>query len=246
MKRIIFLGFLLFVSVKSEIIESDTIKIVDNYLDNPNVLVVFDIDNTLAAPKKELGSDEWFNYLIAEKMKEGFDSFQALNLILPKYFYAQFNVPLILMESDAIDFLDSLKDKNIDFMSLTARSLYIADRTLDQLHNISINFSMAHKISDCALSLAHPAIFKEGILFSGSNDKGESILAFFDANNYHPKKVIFLDDKYKNLLAVENALLKREIQFVGIRYSGADEKVKNFNPEAAKQQLQNIQNYHRN
>src|SRR3990167_753472 len=247
MKKIVLWLFLIVISVKAQIIESNTINIVDKYLDgSKDVLVVFDIDNTLAAPKKELGSDEWFGYLIQKKMEEGYDAFQALYLILPKYFYAQFNVPLIALESDSVDFLNSLKKRNIDFMSLTARSLYIADRTLDQLHNIGISFSMATKIPDFALSLAHPAIFKEGILFSGSNDKGESLISFFDTNNYHPKKVIFLDDKNKNLLTVENALLKREIQFVGIRYSGADEKVKNFDTEAAEKQLQNIQNYHRN
>ena len=233
-------------SADTQIIESNTIKEVEKHIKNPSeTLIIFDIDNTLAAPEKELGSDEWFNYLVAQKMREGFDAFQALNLQLPKYFYAQFNVPLILIEKTSPEFLDYLQKNGVNHMALTARSLYIADRTTDQLHNIGIKFS-AQKFNDLALNLAHPAILKSGILFSGNNDKGDSLISFFDTCNYHPKKVIFIDDKHKNLLSVENAILNRQIEFVGIRYSGADEKVKNFNPEAAAQQLLDLQNYHRN
>jgi phosphoglycolate phosphatase-like HAD superfamily hydrolase len=238
---------LLFSWISAQIIESDKIAVIKEHISHEkDTLVIFDIDNTLAAPKGALGSDEWFNYLIKEKIKEGFSLIDSLHLQLPTYFYAQFNVPMVLMEEGIPAFLAELKLKGVEYMSLTTRSLYLANRTVDQLHNIGISFSLAEKIKDFPLSLPVPSIFKNGILFSGSNGKGDALICFFDSVNYHPKKVIFIDDKHENLLSVERALLKRQVEFIGIRYSGADEKVKNFNPEQAERQLLELQNYHRN
>ena len=86
----------------------------------------------------------------------------------------------------------------------------------------------------------HLCFYKRGILFSGNNDKGQSLDCFFDVMDYHPEMVIFVDDKMMHLLSVEKALEAHCIPFVGIRYSGCDERVRNFDPAKSEAQWQEI------
>jgi FMN phosphatase YigB (HAD superfamily) len=211
------------------IIESDRLATVLDYID-PDTLVIFDIDNTLAHPTQELGSDQWFCYKVNEKMAEGFDYITSVHYVLPKTFYAQFNIPLELTEPYIPELIETLIEAYIPVMALSTRSLFIAERTLEQLENINIFFSMPHvNPDDLILPLPHPCFYKCGILFSGNNDKGEALICFFNIMNYYPKKVIFIDDKMKYLVSVEKALESVGIEFIGIRYSGCDERVNNFN-----------------
>lgn len=238
-KRIsLVIGLLSSITINSQIIESDTIAEVLNHIEDQDTLVVFDIDNTLAAPQQELGSDEWFNFMIQEKMAEGFDFTQAANIILPTYFHIQFHISLLPIEEQSSEILYDLIQRGIPTMALTARSIYVANRTHEQLNQINIAFSMPHAQSqELALSMPKPCIYKHGILFSDQNDKGETLLCFLDNINYHPKKIIFVDDKFKNLRAVEDDLFRRQISFLGIRFTRCDEKIKNFDGAKAAQQL---------
>ena len=125
-------------------------------------------------------------------------------------------------------------------MALTARSIHIADRTLEKLENIDIHFSIPQvkqKEIHLTMSTRIPSMYKEGILFSGNNNKGEVLLEFFKKTSYYPMKVIFVDDKKKYLVVVETALEKIGIPFIGIRYGGCDERVKNFDPAKAEREL---------
>jgi len=206
-----------------------------------NTLVIFDIDNTLARPEIELGSDEWFCHQIAQKKEEGFDDLTAIYYVLPLLFYAQFNIDLEPTENGIPELIQYLIDNDIAVMALSTRSLPIVERTLEQLHNINIYFCMPDvEPHDLVLPMHHPCFYKEGILFAGNNDKGQALHAFFDIMNYHPETVVFIDDKLKYLLSVEKTLEKFQIPFVGIRYSGCDERVKNFDSDKSVAQLHAI------
>lgn len=216
-------------------VESDSIKSVFDYL-APNTLVLFDIDNTLATTTTTAGSDEWFSAKVKQEMDLGFDATQAINHVLPDYFYVQFYTSLIPVEKDVNVFLKNLENKNVQFMALTARSLYMASRTVDQMKalNIKFNFFSDQKIS---LKLANPSIYNYGILFCGLNEKGDALLSLLDHFDCKPDRIIFVDDKHKNLISVELAALKRQIDFVGIRLNTCDEKVKNIDMQKAEKEL---------
>lgn len=214
------------------IIESNRLATVLDYISSlNNTLVIFDIDNTLAHPAKELGSDEWFCHHLEQKKAEGFDWLTAVYYTLPILYYAQFHIDLVPTESGIPELIEYLIKNNIAVMALSTRSLPIAERTAEQLDNINIYFFIPDiNPNDLVLPMKYPCFYKDGILFSGDNDKGETLSYFFDIMDYHPELVIFIDDKMKHLLSVEKALQNHQIQFVGIRYSGCDEQVKNFNP----------------
>ena len=219
------------------IIESDHLSSVLEHIGPRNTLVIFDIDNTLAHPTEELSSDEWFCYLVDKKMAEGFDYITSVYYALPAAYYAQFNIPLEPTEPHIPDLIARLVNNGIAVMALSSRSLFIAERSLDQLNNINITFFVPNvNPQDLVLPMPYPCFYKDGILFSDNNDKGEALNCFFDIMNYHPEKVIFIDDKMKYILSVEKALQTHHIPFVGIRYSGCDERVKNFNPAKSESQ----------
>jgi len=233
MKKIIILFILLFFSntYYALIIESDHLSTVLDYIEPFNTLVIFDIDNTLARPTQELGSDEWFCHVVDSKVAEGFDYLTSIYYALPVAFYAQFNIPLEPTEPNIPELIEYLVSKGIHVIALSTRSLFIAERTLEQLDNINISFFIPNlNPDDLVLPMQYPCFYKHGILFGGNNDKGQVLNCFFDIMDYHPEKVIFIDDKMKYLIAVEQALQKHCIPFVGIRYSGCDNRVKNFDP----------------
>ena len=68
----------------------------------------------------------------------------------------------------------------------------------------------------------HPR-FDQGIIFvNGGADmytKGDVLNAFFLYSRFVPKKVLFVDDRYSNLEAVEKAL-PEGVEFIGFHYTG--------------------------
>ncbi len=234
-------------SISADIIESNTLEAVLDYISTRNVLVIFDIDNTIARPITELGSDEWFCDLVNKRMEEGHDYITAVYYALPATFYAQFNIPLEATEEMASSLITYLKDQQIPVMALTTRSLFVAERTMEQLEDIGIAFLVPHiSQEDLVLQMPHPCLYRESILFGGNNDKGEALITFFHWMNYYPDAVIFIDDKLKHLSAVEKVLKHYNIPFIGIRYSGCDDLIKNFDPAIAEtqwQQLRQKRNY---
>ena len=223
------------------ILESDHLSTILDHINHSNTLVVFDIDNTLVHPKEELGSDEWFYYLVSKKEAEGFDSMTAVHYYLPTLVYAVFNVDVEPTEKNIPELITYLTDNNVAVMALTARSFFIAERTIEQLHNLDINFFIPTvSPNDFLIPTTYPCFYKDWILFTGTSDKGEILTYFFDIMDYHPEMVIFIDDKMKNVVSVEKALQKNSIPCIGIRYSGCDERVKNFDPAKSELQWQEL------
>ncbi len=225
------------VQLHALIVETDKLADVRNYLEK-DTLVLFDIDNTLAHPVGTIGADEWFGHMIKEQQAEGKDFMQALNMVLPIYFEVQLQIPLQLIEQNAPHFLSDLQQEGYDIMALTARSLPLVNRTICQLSAIDIDFSHNHIGPVYAIRQApYIYMYKRGILFSGDNNKGDALIDFLDFCEIMPSKVVFIDDKLKNLHAVEDAVKKRGIEFVGIRYSKLDAYVAAFDMQQAEKEL---------
>lgn len=203
---------------------------------NKKLLTIFDIDDTIAHSQRAIGSDAFFTARVTAFMQEGYDATTAVHYTLPDYFYVQFHMPLVFTENVTPDVFFFLKKNSIDFMALTARSLYIAERTIEQLDELGIVFTF-YPQKNIVLPLAHPSLYRKGILFCGLNDKGEALVSLLDYLGYRPDHVIFVDDKYKNLLSVQKALIQREIEFDGFRLSVRDDFVKHFDLATADQDL---------
>jgi len=236
--------FITIFSINAKIIETNNFEIISQYADK-DTLVLFDIDNTLARPESELGSDEWFCYMIDQKIAHGYDKSSAMTAVLPLSYYALFNVPLVVTDLIVPVLLKNLTTRGIYTMGLTSRGPFLAERTYDQLINIDINFMMPPSATETALQLENPLLYKYAILFVGNNDKGDALLLFLDTIGYHPSSIIFIDDKMSHVQSVEKAAISRNINYIGIRYSGCDTYINHFDPAKADMQLHQLQQKNR-
>lgn len=224
-------------TICAEIIESNRLSIIRSYL-APGCLVICDIDNTLAHPTGRIGSDEWFSYMLQYEQAQGLDFSHALQKVLPVYCEVQLHIGLQPTEKNAPQLLKSLQQEGVYLMSLTARSLPLVNRTITQLAEIGIDFSHNHVGPQILLrELRAPYVYKRGILFSGQNNKGDALVDFLHQIDLVPSRVVFVDDKLKNLHDVEGALNKRGIPFYGIRYSKLDAYVAELDDEVIAQEL---------
>ncbi|HRW58961.1 MAG TPA: DUF2608 domain-containing protein, partial [Chlamydiales bacterium] len=90
---------------------------------------------------------------------------------------------------------------------------------------------------------AHPLFYK-GMIFTCCSNKGKSLEQFLLYAKIHPSKIIFIDDKLKNLVDIEKLCEKEDIPFLGIQYlkdrrlMQADEKTAKFQIEYFKKNKQ--------
>lgn len=65
--------------------------------------------------------------------------------------------------------------------------------------------------------------FKSGIVFTSFVSKGQVLKAFLQYAGIVPKKIIFVDDKRKQLESVEEIAKSHDITFIGIEYTAASD-----------------------
>src|SRR3990167_6129276 len=63
------------------------------------------------------------------------------------------------------------------------------------------------------------AIFNNGIICCGENDKGETLTQFMEKIDYIPSEIIFVDDKLHNLVNVESYMKRLQIPVTGLWYT---------------------------
>lgn len=222
--------------------ESMTIVDVLDYIDlnNPvdcqNTLVIFDIDNTLAAPAGVLGSDQWFEYMVSKWVQKGLTVDQAVSAVLPTYLMVHFRAGLEPIEECTVAIIHRLQAAGVRVMCLTTRSFFMAVCAEQQLARIGLRFALPEVDSMEEIIIGatcYPALYLGGILFCGANTKSSMLKLFFDQIRYQPGKIIFMDDKHKNIMCLENAFTDSGIEYIGLRYGACDERVKAFNPAHA-------------
>jgi hypothetical protein len=231
-------------SLPAQILESFTLHDVLDHLED-QTLVVLDIDNTLIEPKQQVGSDQWFCYMLKYHRSQGLNDVEALKEVLPLWTKIQLKTEVRTCEPATAFVVRKLQEKNVPVIGLTSRSVALAFRTIDQLDSVGVHLKRsAPHAQDFRLSTefaAHedPAYYIEGILFCSGGHKGDLLLDFLEHADYNPSKIIFVNDKEKYLVDVEETMEKQvRISYVGLRYGACDERVKNFDPTLAQLQLQ--------
>jgi FMN phosphatase YigB (HAD superfamily) len=227
----------------STVVESN--RITDIYLHltpeeyTKDTLVIFDICNTLAAPPTDLASDQWFSALFNRGMNNGYSVDEALGAALSPYCYAQHHRWMVPIEPDTVSMVKSLQKRGITVIALTARGLYLYYRTLEQLNKIDIDFTHTSPREAVApYGVKNQSLYSHGIIFAGSLNKGDVLTHWLEQLQFHPQKIIFVDDKLKNIESVADAMKKANYPFVGIRYGHLDERVKNFDMHKTEQEYQ--------
>ena len=88
-------------------------------------------------------------------------------------------------------------------------------------------------------------VFKDGIVFTSNLPKDEVLKAFLEYASLSPKKIIFIDDKSKNLKSVEAFCQKTGIKFTGFEYIAVAERPKSpLNEKRAQLQFEVLEKEH--
>lgn len=219
------------------IIESYCIDDVLKYAKDSNTLVAFDLDNTLVYPGQDLGSEQWFGYMLNQKLASGMNRQDALAEVLPLYYKVHDHLSLQPVEPTSAATVSMLQHKGIPTLALTTRSLPLIERTKTQLKELGISFACSEEFNkELSIALEKQAILSNGIIFCNDNNKGKTLIKALQTCNCRPETIIFIDDKLSHVLDVEKECLLNNIHFVGIRYGKLDAIAAQFDPKRAEQQ----------
>ncbi|WP_059359402.1 DUF2608 domain-containing protein [Parachlamydia acanthamoebae] len=226
--------FLLFYSTLfSKIVETPHFSEIVAYA-KPNTLLILDIDDTLLIPVQTIGTDAWFMHRL--KIHECREKVYAaaLDKALAEWEAIRHLTHVKIVEEGTDQIIDDLQKQKITIMGLTTQGLALTTRTVNQLHSLKIDLSRtAPSAEDHYFINDHGILYRNGILFTSGTNKGKALLKLLDLINYHPNRIVFINDKLKHLQDVEASVLSRNIDFIGLRYSYSDQRVANFCPEIA-------------
>lgn len=187
----------------SDIYEVNSIKEMDKYK-GKNVLFLYDIDNTLFTLDQMLGTDQWFLYRVNQLKNEINNDQEALNKALAEWASVQLISNVREVEKGSSEVIKAQQEDGIICIGFTTRDLTMSNCTIRQLNSIGINFRITSPIKqDLFFVTSQSILFKDGVLFCSATHKGDVLIEFLHRINFIPKKIVFINDKYKHLASVE-------------------------------------------
>ncbi len=209
---------------------------------NGDTLLVFDVDNTVLEPAAgNLGSDQWWYYLARKYTAiDGLTEKEADKKAMDLWNKVQWLIEVRAVERITPDIMREQQKLGRKVMGFTARTPSIAAITLEQLKSIGVEYAKYPIHSkEFEFKLAgDTALYTKGMLFIGEgNDKGTALVQFLEEIKLTPKRIVFVDDKVKNVESVAKALAKQRLEFLCFRYAVTDAKVKQFEADTRDIQL---------
>lgn len=247
----------------SELIESDDIKLVENKAHQlaekygkENVLIAYDIDDTLLATTQKLGGAGWqrwqtdliksqdFKYAVAKDM-DGLDKVHSKLFYLGKMRVIDKNAPVVF---------NQLQKEGFQTLILTARySQNRADTNRELEKNgfdLSINPLAGHGFAGNFFpytkedpenygltqadlkkwNISNPKLvsFTDGMYMTSAQTKGLILKTLFHKLNHKFPAVIFVDDNKGHTASVYEVLNDLDVNIVSIRYSRMDKEIEEF------------------
>lgn len=221
---------------------------------NPDVLVIFDVDDVLIASEdmvlRPCGSS------FRPQSWKDIDSQKVPHLL--SIMFSESEVRLV--ESSASQLIKNLQNRRVKTLALTAARTgrfgvidNAEDWRISVLKRFGIDFEKSFSTIEPiyfdkkASKKAEYSLFKSGVLFLGNeqNTKGELLAQFLTKLKWKPKKVIFLDDRRSNLISSAIALNQMNIPFQGYEYRGAWNLPGEFNEQVAEIQFAHLRKNHK-
>lgn len=209
--------------IDSKIIEAFSMK---ELLEEANerALFVFDINDTLLSSKTYLGSDRWAQTLIGEAILNGMSKDEATDRIVPFWHRVIMQSEYEPVEVETGTFLRMFQQRGAATIGLTARYIEMAYSTIDALSLDGIHLDQNDK-TQRTLFTPYPAKVIGGVIFAGLlNDKGEVFKHYLQQAGHLPEKVVFFDDKLKNVESMQKACDDLGLPFLGVWYRACEQK----------------------
>lgn len=224
---------------KLSILDTTTIESVLENISTPETLVIFDVDNTLVTPGRELGSDAWISWMARQQMEQGKNATDAIKNLFALFSHVHDHIDVYPVEQKTSSVLQALKGQAINTITLTGRPHFMVDRTNTQLNMLGYEFNIPEVLGrKQTIAMSYPVGIGNGIICSGINDKGCTVDQVFQHIGYTmPRSIIFVDDKKSCIESVGQTCSKYGIDYIGIRYGHLDAKISRFSESQAQQQL---------
>ena len=233
-----FLLTLCFFSCHAQIIQVNDMKEVFSYFETADstTLAIFDVDMVLVQPGDpsfQMANMKRYSAISKRIMKEIPAEKQMVFLGL-----MTIQSDPVLIDERTPFLLQQIIQRGIPAMALTANLTgklgmipNMETWRVKGLKQLGIDFSstapcqMRLVFDDLASYRGNYSTYLNGVFFVNGTvvSKGEAFLSFLEKTNYHPNKIIFIDDREENLKSMEAALQKldRSIEFQGLHYLGA-------------------------
>jgi hypothetical protein len=224
---------------EAKIMETAHFTDVAFYLDKDCWFLV-DLDNTLYEGKQALGHANWFYDELQQRFDKGKTKEEAFKEFYPKWVKIQEICPVKPVEDSTIPLLLALQQKGIVIMGFTHRQPPVIEATLRQVSSLGLDFSKTapHVTFDSVPASGGPTCYRQGIFFAGDyNRKGEVLISFLTLSGQRPKKIVFIDDKYKNIEELEKVLENQKIEYLGVYYTALEHQPQIYSRELAQFQL---------
>lgn len=220
--------------LSSAILEITTMQDVFQHVEE-GTLVVFDIDNTLLECGQTLGSDQWFCFQLKSLQDQGWEKEKALEHVLSIWTDIQHHTTLRPVELHTVKVVHNLQQAGYPLIALTTRGEDVADATMKNLYASNLDLRQTSPLKENSLLTVdgEETLYREGVLFTNNGHKGKALWAFLQRAQIKPRKIVFINDKHSHLLPVEETSQLYGVDFVGLRYGGADARVRNFRREIA-------------
>lgn len=224
---------------EAKIIETAHVADALPYIDQETWFLV-DLDNTMFEGKQALGHANWFYDEIEQRMSGGMSREEAIRDFYPNWIKTQPICSVKALEDDFVPGLIALQNRGITVMGLTHRQPLVAQATVRQVASLGVDFiNTAPSKDSFSVAATTPTIYLQGILFVGDyNKKSDVFIPFLSLVGKTPRKVVFIDDKRKNVEELEQTLSKYGIEYVGIYYTAIEYAKPVYSRELAKYQYQ--------
>jgi len=235
---------------KNHFQQIDSYRSVKNVFDvcGQNILVTFDVDDTLITTSNYLANDldysTWFKICVAFKYPEllfNKEKFEWLYGLVCK------EANRFVFDPDIVSFISQIQRQGCKVVALTSMesgALGVIESMpkwrANMLKDFGIDFGeQFQNISFTTLSLhrgSYPCIYN-GILCANQEAKGKVLGAFLDYFQLKPVKIISFDDQERALNSIKSECEKRKINFTGYQVLGAKKLHNSWNMKKAFKQL---------
>ena len=208
--------------VEAKIIETHHIEDVMPLIDSETWFLV-DLDNCMFEGAQALGHANWFYDELQQRMQKGMSREEAIADAYPGWIKTQKACKVKPLENSFVPTLLILQSKGITIMGLTHRQPSVADSTAQQVGSLDFDFlTTAPSKESFVVPAKTPTLYFQGILFVGDYNKKIDIFEPFLAMiKKSPKKIVFIDDKRKNVEELEN-LTRYGIEYIGVHYTAIE------------------------
>ena len=212
-----------------------------------NVLVIFDIDNTILAMEQDLGSDQWYDWQKELQGNDSCDKRLVANRLAAAgaLYYAS---AMRQTQLDAAEIVREIQDSGFAVFALTSRSSAFRLSTFRELRRNRFNFRDSAPgprggFPDSYEPMADARFvrYEDGVMLTAGQHKGDMLASLLEKTGHaRPQVLIVADDKPKNLDAYVDYARKNEVSLVAIEYAGEAEVLARFDGDEVTRQWQAV------